>query len=93
MEIDVKALTLSNDEFHRWYYGFNYYPNGPTADNEQIEFLTEALKKVDKSTYRFINFTENGFIRYLTNYNYGTDNIPFEGISYIKMEEVLNGNK
>ncbi len=76
--------------------GFNFAYDGvqsssqPPVDPELIKevegFLTTLL---GEGFRKFCNFTSDGRLRYLTNYNHGTANVTFVGVWYFKVAEMI----
>ena len=85
---EIKELTLDNTKPNSLYFGFNYYPDGPTVSEELFNKATEWVKTLDPSAIRFCNITPNGRIRYLANYSYNTTGSFFEGVAYIDLKDI-----
>lgn len=65
------------------------------SDKEAVSIVRDILKKNIYGFSRFQNFKigKDGDIqiRFQYNYNYDTDDIPFTGVGYIRVNELLNG--
>jgi hypothetical protein len=85
---EIKALTLGDANHLNYYYGFNYYVDGPEVDGHLLNRANTWIKTIDASATRFCNFMPDGKVRYLCNYNHGLDKAPFEGVTYRLVEEI-----
>ena len=83
------VLTLQN-------VGYEYIGSEFTKEEkEAFEVVTEILRKAVKGFSEFSNFrlTPKGEIQIRLQYNYSWDNkgLPFIGVGYILLDELLNG--
>ena len=84
------ALTLQN-------VGYEYINRSKftAEEKEAFEVVTEILRKAVKGFREFSNFrlTPKGEIQIRLQYNYSWDNkdLPFTGVGYILLDELLNG--
>ena len=71
----------------------NHYYGVSRADNrDDINTVTELIRTSIPSIVEFSNFTGESpnRIRMQTNYNYGAPGLPFYGVNYCTLDEILN---
>lgn len=83
-------LTLQNKGYE--YINRNTLSNGAKEHLKQVETI---LKDTICGFSSFSNFkldkNDNIQLRIQYNYNYGTNDLPFTGVGYVLLSELLNG--
>lgn len=63
------------------------------SDIDARKRVADILKGHIDGFSSFTNFTINGKLRFQYNYNYDGTALPFTGVGYIELNELLNGFK
>jgi len=84
----IPELILDGCGFNFAYYGVQS-GSQPPVDTELIKDVETFLAPLLKGFSRFCNFTSDGRLRYLTNYNHGTRGVPFVGVAYHKVNDMI----
>lgn len=73
------------------YYGVKQYPDKLSDDvKAKIKEVEVLLNHFLGNFTTFCNFTSDGRLRYLCDYNYGTLNPSFIGVAYVEVEVILS---
>lgn len=85
----LPELVLDGCGFNFAYYGVQA-GSQPPVDPELIKDVEGFLATLLGGGFsRFCNFTSDGRLRYLTNYSHNTGGVPFVGVAYLRVSDMV----